>query len=212
MLAVTTTEDGCLTVVGDVVVVFAVVVVVIDANVIDVVESVVEGTGFAGTAGANGLSAIGLLLSIVGLFTGANPISISDPVDAPALVLVLLVSLEDSLLAPVDPVLAPLLDPVDPMLAPLLDPVDPALTPLLDPVDPVLAPLLDPVDPMLAPLLDPVDPVLLAPIIDPAVDPVLTVVESVVVAGTAAGAASSFLSVDSSMELMTSGNLQQLPK
>ena len=179
MLAVTTTEDGCLTVVGDVVVVFAVVVVVIDANVIDVVESVVEGTGFAGTAGANGLSAIGLLLSIVGLFTGANPISISDPVDAPALVLVLLVSLEDSLLAPVDPVLAPLLDPVDPMLAPLLDPVD----------DPVLAPLLD-----------------------PAVDPVLTVVESVVVAGTAAGAASSFLSVDSSMELMTSGNLQQLPK
>lgn len=153
MLAVTTTEDGGLTVVGDVVV-FAVVVVVIDASA--VVESVVvvEGTGFAGTAGANGLSAIGLLLSTVGLFTGANPISISDPVAAP--VLVLLVSLEVSLvLAPVDP--------------------------------PVLAPLL------------------LVP-----VDPVLTVVESVV-AGTA-GAISSFLLVDSSMELMTSGNLQQLPK
>jgi len=151
MLAVTTTEDGGLTVVGDVVV-FAVVVVVIDASA--VVESVVvvEGTGFAGTAGANGLSAIGLLLSTVGLFTGANPISISDPV---APVLVLLVSLEVSLvLAPVDP--------------------------------PVLAPLLVPVD------------------------PVLTVVESVV-AGTA-GAISSFLLVDSSMELMTSGNLQQLPK
>ena len=159
MLAVTTTEDGGLTVVGDVVVVVVVfaVVVVIDASAVVesvVVVVVVEGTGFAGTAGANGLSAIGLLLSTVGLFTGANPISISDPV-APVLVL-LLVSLEVSLvLAPVDP--------------------------------PVLAPLLVPVD-----------------------DPVLTVVESVV-AGTA-GAISSFLLVDSSMELMTSGNLQQLPK
>ena len=152
MLAVTTTEDGGLTVVGDVVV-FAVVVVVIDASaVVESVVVIVEGTGFAGTAGANGLSAIGLLLSTVGLFTGANPISISEPV---APVLVLLASLEVSLvLAPVDP--------------------------------PVLAPLLVPVD------------------------PVLTVVESVV-AGTA-GAISSFLLVDSSMELMTSGNLQQLPK
>ena len=58
-------------------------------------------------------------------------------------------------------------------------------------------------------VLAPVDPPVLAPLLVP-VDPVLTVVESVV-AGTA-GAISSFLLVDSSMELMTSGNLQQLPK
>ena len=159
MLAVTITEEGGLAVVGDVVIVVFAVVVVIDAAA--VVVSVVEGTGFAGTAGANGLSAIGLLLSTVGfIFTGANPISISDPVAAPVLD-----SLEDSLLAPVDPGLVPL--------------------------------LIAPVDPMLA--------------LDPAVDPVVTVVDSVV-AGIAAGATSSFLSVDSSIELMTSGNLQQLPK
>ena len=163
MLAVTITEEGGLAVVGDVVIVVFAVVVVIDAAA--VVESIVEGTGFAGTAGANGLSAIGLLLSTVGLiFTGANPISISisDPGATPVLV-----SLDDSLLAPL---------------------VDPGgLVPLL----------IAPVDPMLA--------------LDPAVDPVVIVVDSVV-AGIAAGATSSFLSVDSSIELMTSGNLQQLPK